>query len=271
MFGYVLANRKALSVSDKKKYKSFYCGLCRQLKHDYGKVGMMVLSYDMTFLKLLLSDLYDEELKGKCERCVIHPIVPHECILTHSDKYTADMTMLLTYYSLLDHQKDNDRGKHKNIFKKIEVFIPSLTQKYPRQAKAMKENLEALELAEKNNEQNPEKLSSYFGALLGQVFTPYDDNWATELYAIGEGLGRFIYLLDAYLDLKKDLKRGAFNPFKTMKDEPNFNEKVTDLLSWAAADAAKAYEYLPVDEHNTLLQNILYSGIWSLVEGNKTK
>ena len=71
MFGYVQANRKDLSEADKKKYKSFYCGLCRQLKADYKKEGMLSLSYDMTFLTMLLSDLYDEQLTKQCNRCEI--------------------------------------------------------------------------------------------------------------------------------------------------------------------------------------------------------
>lgn len=271
MFGYILANQKALSDSDKKKYRSFYCGQCKQLKKDYGHTGQLVLNYDLTFLKLLLADLYDEELEEKNERCEIHPIIPHQFIHTKSDEYTADMTILLSYYSLLDHQKDGDKGKHTKLFKELERYIPLLQSKYPRQAKAITENLDKIEEAEKDDCLEPEKLASFFGSLLGEVFTPYDDNWKTELHAIGDGVGRFIYLLDAYLDLKKDLKKGAFNPFSKMKDEPNFREKVIDLLSWAASDAAKAFEYLPLDEHNTLLQNILYSGIWSLIENGKDK
>ncbi len=271
MFGYVLANQKALSDSDKKKYRSFYCGQCKALKKGYGHAGQLVLNYDLTFLKLLLSDLYDEKLDEKCERCIIHPLIPHQFIETSCDGYTADMTVLLSYYSLLDHEKDGDKGKHPHILKELEQYIPDLQNKYPRQAKAIATNLEKIEIAERANELDPEKLSSYFGALLGEVFTPYEDHWATELHAIGDGMGRFIYLLDAYLDLKKDQKRGAFNPFSKLKDEPNFRAKVEDLLSWAASDAAKAFEYLPLDEHNTLLQNILYSGIWSLIENGKDK
>ena len=225
----------------------------------------------MTFLTMLVSELDDEQLTKQCNRCVIHPVIKHECTHTKADKYTADMEILLTFYSLLDHQKDHDVNQHKSFSKQLEKYIPELEKRYPKQTKAITDNLDLLDEGEKVNSQEPEKMSRYFGALLGAIFTPYSDNWATELYAIGEGLGRFIYLSDAYIDLKKDLKKNKYNPFKTLSTEDNFEAQVMDLLSWAAADAAKAFEYLPLDEHCTILQNILYSGIWSQIEVNKKK
>ena len=55
MFGYVTVCEPELKVKDLKKYRAYYCGLCRTLKEDYGFMGQMTLTYDMTFAVILLS------------------------------------------------------------------------------------------------------------------------------------------------------------------------------------------------------------------------
>ena len=63
MFGYIYVNRKELSEEDRKDYQSYYCGLCQVLKKSSGVKAQMLLNYDMTFLILLLSGLYELENK----------------------------------------------------------------------------------------------------------------------------------------------------------------------------------------------------------------
>ena len=55
MFGYVTIYEPELKVQDLKKYRAYYCGLCRLLGREYGLAARMALSYDMTFAALLLS------------------------------------------------------------------------------------------------------------------------------------------------------------------------------------------------------------------------
>ena len=50
MFGYVTAYEPELKVKDFRKYKAYYCGLCRSLKERHGTLGQLTLTYDMTFL-----------------------------------------------------------------------------------------------------------------------------------------------------------------------------------------------------------------------------
>ena len=61
MFGYVIANLEGLTQAQKDRYKGCYCGLCRVLKQQHGFSGRMTLTYDMTFLVLLLSALYEAQ------------------------------------------------------------------------------------------------------------------------------------------------------------------------------------------------------------------
>lgn len=271
MFGIVEANTKALNEQERKKYKAYYCGLCRSLRDRFGKEGPFSLSYDMTFLKLLLSDLYDEKEERIKERCPFHPIRKQMKIRTFSDEYTSNMTIVLTYYSLLDHQRDNDKNKFKKYFKKLERHIPVLREKYPRQFTSIEKNLALLHDAEEKKTDDPVALSSFFGNLLGEVFTPYEDIWKGKLHGLGLSLGRFIYLADARLDLEKDLKKGHFNPFYKMKDNDDFDKTVKEILLDHASDACKALEYLPLEENLSILQNIIYSGIWKQLESENKK
>lgn len=57
MFGYVVPNQAALSDEAQKRYRTAYCGLCRRIDALHGLRGRFTLSYDLTFLDLLLCSL----------------------------------------------------------------------------------------------------------------------------------------------------------------------------------------------------------------------
>ena len=68
MFGYIECNRSKLSKEEQERYRSVYCGLCRNLKLRYGELERMSLSYDMTFVILFLSSLYSAVVSIPCVR-----------------------------------------------------------------------------------------------------------------------------------------------------------------------------------------------------------
>ena len=74
MFGYVQAYKPELKMKEFYKYKAYYCGLCKVLREKYGFLGQMTLTYDMTFLVMLLTSLYEEETQREECRCLIHPV-----------------------------------------------------------------------------------------------------------------------------------------------------------------------------------------------------
>ena len=72
MFGYVIVNKGDLTFREFDVYHSYYCGLCKTLKEKYGVLGQLALNYDMTFLVMLLSSLYEPQTDYTREGCVTH-------------------------------------------------------------------------------------------------------------------------------------------------------------------------------------------------------
>ena len=66
MFGYVVINKPELKFKEFDVYKGYYCGLCHCLKERYGITGQVTLTYDMTFLSLLLTSLYEAPATAWC-------------------------------------------------------------------------------------------------------------------------------------------------------------------------------------------------------------
>lgn len=69
MFGYIVMNKPEIKFKDFDLYRSFYCGLCRELRERYGVTGQISLTYDMTFVILLLSGLYEPPTRKGTTRC----------------------------------------------------------------------------------------------------------------------------------------------------------------------------------------------------------
>lgn len=78
---------------------------------------------------------------------------------------------------------------------------------------------------------------------------------------MGFYLGRFIYLADAAIDYRRDVKSNKYNPFAAMGCGEDF-DRWEQYLVLAMAGCTDAYERLPLVEDKGILDNILYSGIW---------
>ena len=106
MFGYIYVNRKELSEEDRKDYQSYYCGLCQALRKSSGVKGQVLLNYDMTFLIILLSGLYELENKEEEFFCPLHPGKKKIAYINEVTQYASDMNVLLSYHNLLDDWQD---------------------------------------------------------------------------------------------------------------------------------------------------------------------
>ena len=97
-----MIDKPELKVKEFYRYKAYYCGLCRTLKEEYGFRGRMTLTYDMTFLILLLSSLYETEDREFPSHCPLHPVKKIPMIQNDISEYGAKMNILLTYFKFVE-------------------------------------------------------------------------------------------------------------------------------------------------------------------------
>lgn len=94
MFGYIYVNQKDLSEESKKQYQAYYCGLCQVLKKSSGVKGQILLNYDMTFLIILLTGLYELQNQEKTFICPLHPGKKKLAYINEASVYASDMNVL---------------------------------------------------------------------------------------------------------------------------------------------------------------------------------
>ena len=263
MFGYVVANLSSLSEAQKSIYRGYYCGLCRCIADNFGGSKRLVLTYDMTFLTILLSSLYDLPEKTVQRKCVVHPVRKHTEITTAATHYAAAMNIALAYHNCLDDWADEKSMKSLFISKMLSRHIPAITAHYEEKAEIIRSTLAELSALEAQNLQEPDAGANVFGKLLGEIFAWQEDRWSNLLRQIGESLGRFIYLMDAVLDLPGDLIKGSYNPLRSRWTD-NYDPKAyIPVLNIMLGECTDAMERLPLLNNIDLLQNILYEGVWT--------
>ena len=263
MFGYIAPVLSVLTDEQKQRYRAFYCGVCHALKKRHGQSGRISLSNDMTFLALLLSSLYEPESENTRSRCAIHPVKPHEYFSSPMIDYAADMNALLFFWKCEDQRMDDHslRGKAgEALFRKSADKVRAL---WPEQAKGVEKALKELWEEESSSSPDPDRLCNLSGEMLGSVFVPKPaDTWSPVLRSVGNGLGRFIYWMDAWEDYDADIKKGRFNPLKGWHDRPDYEAFCLETLELLVAEATESFEILPLEQDLDLLRNVLYSGVW---------
>ena len=268
MFGYININQKELSEESKKIYQAYYCGLCQKLKTNCGTKGQMLLSYDLTFLIVLLTGLYELENTETEFTCPLHPTKKRKAYINEATEYAADMNLILAYQNLLDDWKDEKSYTKKAFVKILDKDYTRIVSKYPRQVRALEEFMRKTAEAEKNKETNLDLVAGLTGEMLGEIMCWREDEWQEEMRTLGFYMGKFIYLMDAYEDYEADQKKNCYNPLVYMEKENDqeFDTFCKLLLTSMMSECAKSFERLPILLHADILRNILYSGVWSRYE-----
>ena len=268
MFGYINAHKDLLRVCDYNVFRGYYCGLCKMLGKQFHTLTRFGLSYDMTFLAILISSLQKDEITLKYQPCIAHPISKRPTIPEDEGiRYSADMSVLLTYYKLKD---DWDDEKSLKSFARLWYYFPmkKVQKKYPYQAEMICNNLKKLSELEKENCKNPDRVADCFGKLTQAIFDRDGNN--LPLSTVGYHIGRFIYFTDAYMDLEHDRKKHNYNPFLARSQgevtKEDLKNELIPSLTYTLSEIANAYELLSIHKNKELLDNIIYLGLRKTVE-----
>lgn len=237
-----------------------YCGICHSLRTRYGQVARFSLNFDMTFLALFLTALYEPEEKRKKYRCPVHPLKDSTFLHNKYIDYAADMTVALAYYKCLDDWEDEKKRTRFAYGRLLKKKYREVESRHQRQCENIKNSLALLGEVEKYSPEQTDRAVNLSGKMLSEVFV-YDENdfWSGSLRKFGFSLGRFIYLMDAAMDYKRDRRKQNYNPLFYMEKRP---EEMEEILTSCIGVAADEFEKLPIVEDEHLIRNVLYGGVW---------
>ena len=266
MFGYITTASAGLAKERQDRYRAMYCGLCHTLGKRFGPLGQMTLSYDVTFLYLLLSSLYEPEEQQETERCISHPLREHSYVRNSLADYCCDMNLALAYHKCLDDWQDDHSHLGQAEAALLRKSYQQVAMRYPDKCRAIEECLHELSALEKKEKATLDEAANLSGKMLGILYRYLEDAWADDLEQMGQWLGRFIYLLDAYDDLPSDIKRNRFNPLRQYQGNADYETFVKESLTMLIGECTQIFETLPLVQDMDILRNILYAGCWTRYE-----
>lgn len=270
MFGYVVPSVESLDEAERARYHEVYCGLCRVLGERCGQRCRLALTYDLAFLSLLLSSLYEPEQQQGQGRCLPHPMKSHAFVYTECTAYAADVTVALAYYKALDDWHDDRSVRARTAMVALAGPYRAVSERNPRICRAIETGMADIDALEETaraaaesadvSEPAPDAAANRFGALMGELFVYRpDDYWADDLRRLGARLGKFIYVMDAVMDFEDDKASGSYNPLVAMHATKDDMKNNLDLL---IGSVAEAFERLPLERDLHLLRSVVYAGVW---------
>lgn len=223
MFGYIRYDLPNLFVKDLTLYKAMYCGLCKGIAAACGQTARIGLTYDVTFLSVLLHNIAGIDVKIEHQNCFEHMVKKRPiAVVDELTRQLGALNTVLVYYKLTDDVADGDHGKARRVWfrrgmKKAKRDYPemvSLVERYMiEQEKTERERTASLDIAAEPSACLMRDLSRF---LLSDKATDHTDG-------LFYTLGKWIYLIDALDDIDKDQKKGSYNPF--ILSYPNLSKK----------------------------------------------
>jgi hypothetical protein len=266
LFGYIKISKGELKIKEYELYRGVYCTLCKVLGKNYGLISRFTLNYDFTFLTLLNMSLKDGCDHFKTKGCTFNPLKKcNYCTDTDAFSMPAAAAMIMSYYKLLDNIED-EKGLKKLGFLMLKPFLKSANKKsekqYPQVEKIVCDYITEQTFLEKQNCQEIDKITDPTAKVLSQILMLCSDDKSQQrvLERLGYCLGRYIYLLDAFCDLKDDIKNGSYNVLKN-KPQAEVNEYIKSQIYFCINEATKAFELLDIKKYKSILGNIIYLGL----------
>jgi len=284
MFGYVTPYKMELKIKDYEMFKAYYCGLCISIKNNFSNLCRMTLNYDMTFLGILLDSLEYSKHKYVVTRCMAHPMKKKPKVIDNKAlDYAAFCNVALVYYKLLDDYNDDNSLNKKFISMYIKKFINKSKDDLSPILVNIEENINKLSSLEKSQDAiSIDELSDPFASLTAFIISYYykNENFFNDLYNLGYNLGRWIYIIDAFDDLKEDIEKHKFNAINKAFNAENLSydeliikqgNRIEFNLLMSANTTVEALDKLPINKNKDLLFNILQLGLMNKIETIKSR
>lgn len=265
MFGYIKPYKPEMRIKEYELYRSFYCSMCKKLGKSYGVFARFTLNYEFVFLSLLYASLNDNDCPTKLGRCPFNPAKKcNYCEISGEEfEFSSSAAVMLLYYKLLDNLRDEkgiSKLKYQALMPMFKYNYKKARAKYPYVDELFANYDKEQQAVEKENVLDIDKAAQPTAKMLGELFIlcSSDDTQKPILERLGYCIGRYIYILDAAADIKKDMKSGSYNPIKNRKDAKEFAER---QLYFSVNEASAAFELLKICKFKNILGNIICLGL----------
>lgn len=214
MFGYVRPPQD-LPEEELRRFGRTYCGLCHTLGERYGAAARFILNYDFTFLAILLSG--PKEGPVHHGRCAAHPVHGRDWLESNDAlALAADESVILAYWQARDGVGDHDwfHGlKYRGVSAVLESAYRKAASVRPDFDESTRRQLSLLAALEQEYCPSMDRAADTFAILLQGAAQEVDEPVRRRvLEQLLYHLGRWVYLVDAADDLKKDAASGDYNP-----------------------------------------------------------
>lgn len=268
MFGYVTPEKPEMKVKEFESYRAMYCGLCKQLKTDYGFLPRMLLNYDLVTVALLADGLSGETGRPCRERCIANPL-QRRCVQkeTQGLRLAAAGLVLLSWYKLADDLADEPFFKRltagalrlllRRAYKKSAATYPQIDTVLARQTVLQQQ-------VEQKKSPLYDEAAEPTGNMTAEIFAACAETPDQErvLRRLGLFLGKILYWLDAAEDYEQDLEKHRYNVFvQNGLSKEQAVEQAKFQCRLAAGEAARCYNLLELKLNRPILDNIIFLGI----------
>lgn len=275
MFGYIFPDKPELKVKEYELFKAYYCGLCKAIGGNCGQVARFALNYDSSFLGMLLSSFKSSGETIRFEKCPASPFVKKP-VVKQSEvlKYAADMNVLLAYHKLQDDFKDEKSVKSLMLMGIFNSAFRRSSKRNIEKEKKIRQRLDELAEIEKSGCRSVDEAAEPFARLTEELFLyePLCDLEKNKrlLKWFGYNIGKWIYIIDAYDDVEKDIKNKNYNPILNQfcynnEKVPEFRDRIREnigfTLTYSLSEVGKAFELLDIKKNKDILENIIYGGM----------
>ena len=262
MFGYIRPLECELKVREQAEYRGIYCGLCKSIGRRFGQLERLTLSYDCAFLALTLMAINGDAkfTRGNCGPRIYRG---NRSIADASPTldYAADVNVLLAWYKAADDADDEKSAKAAAVRVALRRAYRKAARANPELDRQIGESMKRLHELEHEGCREVDEPSNAFGKLLSAVILnapTLPDSERTAAQWMYYNLGKWIYLIDAWDDRKKDEEKKSYNPFLL---SGMGREQAEFLLNITLNEAKKAYDLLSLKAPDGVLENIMILGL----------
>ena len=272
MFGYVKTDKPEMKIKEYEVYRGLYCSLCKAMGKHFGVFSRLTLSYDITFLVLTRFSFMGTLPCFEGGRCAFNPA--KKCSYCNNAeeelRYASAVAMMMFYHKVRDNISDG------SVLKKLLMYmlLPWAMLKYKKAKRMYGEIADIIAEcmlkqteAENKNSAVTDEAAHQSADALGKIAAYNMNDPEGNIYRFGYGIGKWVYLTDAFDDIESDLKGGSYNVFVNkynLREEKFTDEIKQDIaatINMASILFINAYESIDSKSLKPIMENIIYEGM----------